>query len=235
VTLRLLTGGAWQVKMGGRCDPAQVGDVFLALPSEPIDFAQLDPEADWEWYEIQFNGEAAEELAGEFGVNRSYPVITPVRPRQTDRLFRHLYALMGQPDRNPNAAMSAVLRLAYCCGGETAAKRIPGETQGSSLVRRAITMLENDPSSQMNVKEIAQRLGVDRTTLGRAFKQHSGHGPHHFIDSYRQMKVTELLHHSTMSVEKIAAAAGFRDVKYFINWFRRRTGCSPGRFRRDAE
>lgn len=231
VTLRIVTGGRWRVWMCGKQTEAGYGDVFLALPSEPIEFRQQDENADWEWYELQFNGDAAETFVGEFGLRCDRPVVTPKKPRAAVRLFKYLYELMGREDREVNMAMAAVLRLTQCCGGTGPENGVYHLKSGPALVKRAITILENDPSSHLNVSEIAQRLGVDRTTLGRAFKTHTGNSPHHFIESYRMMKVRELLQNSTLPIHRIAAAAGFGEVKYFINWFHSRTGQAPGRWR----
>jgi len=233
ITLRILAGGRWSVKMSGGDYSAKRGDIFLALPGIHIVFAQHDPEIDWEWYELQFNGTAAENFVREFGVDEQHPVATPRQPEMAMQLFMDLQRLMGECRRNALEIMSTVFRLTLFCGNplvsqsETTAK-------AEDLMTQAITLLETDHTANLNVNDIAQRLGVDRSTLGRAFKNCGASTPHEILDYCRMLRVQDLLGSTGMRLAEIARVSGFRDEKYFISWFRRKTGMTPGKWRKKS-
>ncbi len=235
VTVRVIVDGRWLVRMAGVEAAARRGDLFLALPGEPIDFFQTDASSGWEWFELQFNGTAAERFVEEFGLSRLRPVATPRHPLKARKLFEALHDLMGRRDRAESRVMELLFQLINACGAAGASAGEVRRGSAGDLVRRATTLLETDSSPSMNVTQMAQRLGVDRATLGRAFKRETGDGPHQFIESYRMMRVRELLDTTALPVRAIANASGFADVKYFINWFRGKNKIPPGAWRRRGQ
>jgi len=234
VTVRLVTAGRWTVTMSGGRHPATAGDLFLALPGVAIEFRHDSPAETWEWYELQFSGDAAIRFVQEFGLSETLPVATPRNPAATRRIFRHLHRLLGSPERQPAAVMAWVFRLIQACG-PTAAGTGEEPDAAHRLVKQALTLQETDPSGHWNINDIAERLDVDRTTLGRAFKRVTGKGPHAFLDHYRLGHVKELLKSTDLSVAETAHATGFDDAKYFICWFKKKTGTPPARWRRKMQ
>ena len=231
ITLRIITAGKWVVKMSGQEHHLGYGDIFLALPGVYIEFGHHDSNANWEWYELQFNGNAAGEFIREFGVDESHPATRAKNLVEAIQGFKALHQMMGSQERTTSAIMDLVFRLTQLCGTPLSTAEEKKKAASEDLVIRAITLLETNPASDLNVNEMAQRLGVDRTTLGRAFKNHGNETPHDFLDAYRLIKVKELLENTAMTIAQIAHASGFRDEKYFISWFRRQTGKTPGKWR----
>ncbi|MFA5205501.1 MAG: AraC family transcriptional regulator, partial [Lentisphaeria bacterium] len=230
VTVRLVTAGRWTVTMSGGKHPAKVGDLFLALPGVPIEFRHDAPAETWEWHELQFSGEAATRFVQEFGLSEARPVATPRNPAAARRIFQRLHRLLGSPERQPAAVIAWVFRLIQACGRAAPAAAEPDPAR--HLVARAMTLLETAPANPWNVNAFAGRLGVDRTTLGRAFRRVTGKGPHACLDHYRLGQAKELLKHTDHSVAETAQAVGMGDAKYFISWFKKKAGAPPARWRR---
>ncbi len=235
ITLRIITSGKWQMKMCGGVYELAPGDIFLALPGIYIEFGHYSPVGNWEWYELQFNGGAAEEFIREFGVDKHHPVTQPRHPATAIRIFKKLHQMLGSPDRDVTTISSWFFRLTQHCGTLPPEKVAGPADTAEELVTRAITLLETDPSNHWNVNEIAQLLNVNRTTLGRAFKK-CGHGtPHEFMNTYRLIKVMDLLRNTSLTIAAIATASGFSNEKYFISWFRHQTGITPGKWRNQPD
>jgi len=83
----------------------------------------------------------------------------------------------------------------------------------------------------VNVKELAERCGVSRVTLFRAFKERFKCGPEDYLERARLAKAKELLSKSQASVSFIAKASGFRSAAYFNRRFRLLEGVGPKEFR----
>jgi len=124
--------------------------------------------------------------------------------------------------------MSAVFAFLSACGEQ----REPQLEGRSSLVRRAKLLYEAGLHAGNAVEKLSVQLGVERTTLYRAFKEELGISPHEYIDTLRRTRVEELLGQTDISISKAAAQAGFHDVKYFISWFKAKHGMSPGAWRK---
>ncbi len=231
VTLRYLVSGSWEVKMCGKTWQALPGNIFCAVPSEPLVFSQHD-KGEWEWLEIQFNGSFGEKFIGEFGLSPEHPVITPDNPEKAAEFFRQLYQLMDQPDRTIPYALELVFGLLEACRGKQNHNDASQQDAPKLLAARAVDYLESMPSAGKNVSELAEYFGVDRTTLGRAFRKHIGMSPHEYLDWFRMQRACELLGTTSLSVSEVGKRSGFSDVKYFIGWFKKHQGVTPGNYRK---
>lgn len=231
VTLRYIVKGSWQVKMCGVKQTAKPGDIFCALPSEHIIFEQVD-DCDWEWLEIQFNGSYAEKFIMEFGLSRKKLVITPSEPVKTMELFKKLYSLMAQNKRSIPEALALLFKLVETCSNNQTAYIEQADNSRKLLVTKAIDYLETMPSVGKNVSELAEQLGVDRTTLYRAFKEGTNQSPHKYIDRLKLERAEELLSSTNMTVAEVSRNSGFSDVKYFIGWFKKKKNTTPGSYKK---
>jgi len=70
--------------------------------------------------------------------------------------------------------------------------------------------------------------------LSRRFKELYGQTPIYFRDSLRIESACELLRGTHYSVGEIAVKCGFTDIYYFSKIFKKRTGKSPGEYRRNS-
>jgi AraC-like DNA-binding protein len=87
--------------------------------------------------------------------------------------------------------------------------------------------MEATPAYIGSIKQLAKSLGVERSTLYRAFKSQLGISVHDYVDRTRRARASELLLYSDMSNSEIAEILGFSNDKYFITWFKSTHGQSP--------
>ena len=229
VTLRIIEDGAWTIRMKNASHAARPGDIFCAMPSMPIEFS-VDGQGRWGWWEINFQGNEAERFLKEFGLGEEKPVITPLKPVEALRLFKSLHGQMKASKRSRGAFLSALFALIGACGASN-------EDISSSqvdLVTKAKLILESAPFVNRNIAELAEMLGIDRSTLYKAFKAETGLSPHEYTDTLRISRAKELLDGTKMPLSVIAAQTGFADVKYFIGWFKSKTASPPGAWRKNS-
>lgn len=230
VTLRMIVSGDWSMEMRGRRRRMSPGEMFCTMPSEPVEFRQLDEGAAWEWREMQFYGPEAERFLGEFGLSRERPSVRPRDPKRALKLFKETHMRMGEPGRSAPAMLATVFELVEACGRRRAesARRDPAR----GMVEVAKLQLQGSGFFvDVSVKELAARMGVERSTLYRAFKGETGLSPHEYIDHLRLVRAQELLGGTALPVSEVARQTGFSSAKYFIGWFKSKTGASPGAWR----
>lgn len=104
-------------------------------------------------------------------------------------------------------------------------------SDNQKLYEEAKILLDSQMENILTVDLLAERLGVNRSTLFRAFKNYGKISPKKYIDDIRFEKATELLIHSKMPISRIARACGFAEHHYFSNAFRKRFGLTPGEYR----
>jgi AraC-like DNA-binding protein len=94
---------------------------------------------------------------------------------------------------------------------------------------------------EQNIREIVisnQTLsnegGMSVNAYARLFKDQTGFSPRRYLSRMRIEKACNLLHHSELSIEQIAAACGFADRYYFTRVFSQTMQTSPGAYRKNS-
>jgi len=77
----------------------------------------------------------------------------------------------------------------------------------------------------------AHRLGYSERTLNRISREYAETTTKGMIDARVVLEAKRLLMHETTPVSAIATQLSFDDAANFSNYFRRRTGLTPGQFR----
>ncbi|WP_417067019.1 AraC family transcriptional regulator [Niveibacterium terrae] len=78
---------------------------------------------------------------------------------------------------------------------------------------------------------LAQRVGLSRWQLIRAFAAATGLTPHAWLLDQRVQRARELLREPGRSLSEIALTTGFADQSHFSRAFKARTAVTPGRYR----
>lgn len=229
ITLRLILRGTGWVEVAGRMQPAGAGALFCAVPGMLIRMGDSieDP---WEWQELQVTGESALAYIGSFGIDREHPLMQ-VRGWAAAAVFRRMVAYYVRPDRDPYFALSMLYEFAHACVPGHRETGFSDRRQG--LVSEAQLLLESQLELDFNVNGIARQLGVDRTTLLRAFRQYLNQTPLEYLQKCRLRRARELLASTDLPVRQVAQYSGFRNDKYFISSFKKDCGLSPGAWRNE--
>lgn len=100
------------------------------------------------------------------------------------------------------------------------------------LVVRALRYIRENALMGIDVDQVAEQLGCTARTLERRFRQAIGKSPVHELTEVRLKYAAELLRHSNMIIEAVAARSGFDSVSHFSMIFKKKTGLAPGEFRK---
>lgn len=103
------------------------------------------------------------------------------------------------------------------------------ETQ--SPVERAIDDLLTNPAASWSLKEVADRHGVSREHLTRAFVVRVGQAPATWLNQARVTKARTLLAQSDIPIGDIAVQAGFSSTHTMARLIKDATGLSPAHYR----
>ncbi|MFA6568232.1 MAG: AraC family transcriptional regulator [Victivallales bacterium] len=91
-----------------------------------------------------------------------------------------------------------------------------------------------DDNVERKVKLDRYCSGKHRSCAGmiRRFKKHFGTSPYDYLMQKRIEEARLMLRHSAFSVKEIASRLKFSDQYYFSNYFKRKTGMSPQKYRK---
>lgn len=96
----------------------------------------------------------------------------------------------------------------------------------------AITAVHNDPAYRWTLPELAERVGMSRSTFALKFKQTVGTSPMEYLTRWRMLLAGDRLANSTDPVSVIALSLGYESESAFSAAFKRVMGCSPRQYSR---
>lgn len=104
--------------------------------------------------------------------------------------------------------------------------------QEDTMIYRAICYMRNNYQSPIGPPEVARELNVSRRTLERRFARVLNQSVRDRIQLFRIEQAEELLVYTNDSVERIAEASGFGNLKQMLRAFVKYKGVSPGSYRK---
>lgn len=109
-------------------------------------------------------------------------------------------------------------------------------TEAHALLRvgHVIGALENDFAKDWKLEDLQQIAHMSRSNLMRVFREATGVAPIEYLLRLRIQKAMKLLRSTDLSVTEIALQTGFNDSNYFARQFRKITGCSPVKYRKET-
>ncbi|MBI5791285.1 MAG: helix-turn-helix domain-containing protein [Rhodocyclales bacterium] len=131
------------------------------------------------------------------------------------------------------AAEAAGFRPCLRCRPELA----PGfaVTEASAtLARAAARMIEDGIGTDLDLAQVAARIGVTDRHLRRIFAEEFGVTPIQFAQTHRLLLAKRLLTDTRMAVTEVAFASGFSSVRRMHALFAQRYGFSPGHLRKEG-
>lgn len=85
----------------------------------------------------------------------------------------------------------------------------------------------------LRMRELAAQCGLSEYYFQRIFKNILGHAPYEYLTILRVDGAKQLLASTDLPLALVAESVGYSDAKLLIENFRRHTGMTPARFRRD--
>lgn len=99
-------------------------------------------------------------------------------------------------------------------------------------VAKAIRFIRENACKEVNVDAVARASGMSRRGLEKKFQQLINRTPLEEIQEMRFRRVRQLLLETDYVLPQIAEIAGFQYQEYLVRFFKKRTGLTPGVFRR---
>ncbi|MBV9759419.1 MAG: helix-turn-helix transcriptional regulator [Acidobacteriaceae bacterium] len=188
---------------------------------------------------VSLDSECLEKVAEELGLHGSRPELVDrfqIRDPQIENICWALKAEIdaGYPsgrlflDSLATALAVALLRR------HSSLPAAPGTTSmgiSGRRLRRALAYIEDNLTTDLSLREIADIVGVSVSQLKRAFRQSTGVPVHQYVIQRRVERAKALLCGSSLSIKDVAHESGFAHQSHLANQMRRILGLSPKEIR----
>ena len=94
----------------------------------------------------------------------------------------------------------------------------------------ALGAMHEDPAHAWTLQELAERVGMSRSTFALKFKETVGTSPMEYLTRWRMLLAADRLTNSGDHVSVIALSLGYESESAFSTAFKRVMGCSPRQY-----
>ncbi len=207
----------------GKVYELKAHDAFLIYPDE-ITYYVADENDPWEYSWVEFSGTGVTRFLSATSFREDNPVVYSLEAAEKPIL--KLSQL--QPD-NPYEIIGCL----YSFLGAIATDKPKGGSLADEYVKAAVGYIHTFYyDTGINVTEISEYVGIDRSYLYRLFKEKMGVSPKKYIMEYKLKTAAKLLRETGLSVGQVALSTGFDDQLYFSTAFRSYYGVAPTKYRR---
>lgn len=146
-------------------------------------------------------------------------------------LALHIIARHGSPGEALRIAQVYLLKW-HSEGQLPYAALVRRQPHADAVVRRCEDWLAANFGRPDPVGQAVRRAGVPERTLKRRFKSATGSTLIERVQDLRVEQAKRLLEASEIAIDDVSAEVGYEDASFFRRLFKRRTGLSPGDYRR---
>jgi len=105
-------------------------------------------------------------------------------------------------------------------------------SSGNANMKRLLQYMEEHYAEPLSLTELARHFHFNPSYLSSFFSSHNDEGFVDYLQRLRIDKAAELLREGEATIAEIGARVGFSDHSYFTKVFKKHTGLSPSRYRR---
>jgi AraC-like DNA-binding protein len=206
------------------------GHAFLLFPEV---WHRYTPDSETGWHEhwIGFDGEIARRWEKHKFISAKNPALK-INAEDTvlatfSRVMQSVRASRPALQQIVAGAIANLVGLFYSAQQAQPA----AEMHNSNVIEIAIAQIQNDFAKELNMKALAQELGVSYSWFRSTFTAHTGLSPHQYLLELRIVRARHLLTETESAVKEIAIQTGFEDEHYFSRLFRQKLNYSPSEWR----
>ncbi|HEX3628029.1 MAG TPA: AraC family transcriptional regulator [Verrucomicrobiae bacterium] len=210
--------------------PIEAGHAFLLFPGVWHRYTP-DQEVGWHEHWIAFDGEIVRSWLRHRFISKKSPVVSI----STENALLAIFSRIMQAIRENRPALQQILGgatsglIGLLYSSQQAQPVI--DVQNATVIERAITRIQNEVERDLDMKLLAQELGVSYSRFRHRFTVHTGLSPHQYLLELRFVRARKLLAETELPIKEIAIRTGFEDVLYFSRVFRQRLNSTPSQWR----
>lgn len=215
--------GSGTYSVHGKVYNLKANDVFIIFPDE-ITYYVANEDDPWEYSWVEFNGTAVSKYLSATAFTPDAPIMYNVPAGEA-----HILELSQTEPNNPYDITGILYRFL----GTLVSDKPKSGSMADEYVKAAISYIHTFYYNRsINVEEISDYVGIDRSYLYRLFKEKMGVSPKKYIMEYKLKTAAKLLKETNLSVGQVALSTGFDDQLYFSTAFRSYYGVAPTKYRK---
>lgn len=209
------------------------GQGFLIFP-EQITTYYADQHSPWEYSWIEFDGLRVKEALSLTDFSLNHPIYHPHSKDLQEQMVKEMNYIISHPKESSFHLLGHLyLFFDYFIQSAKSTRLTQSSKMSDYYIQEAIHYMEQNFQNDISIEEIAAVCGINRSYLGKIFRNSIGRSPQEFLMNYRMVKAAELLKLTTLSIADIGTAVGYGNPLHFSRAFKNIYGVSPREWRNE--
>lgn len=200
---------------------------FLIIPGETT-YYEADAENPWEYCWIGFDGVDAKMILNNCGLNNESLIYSD---KSNGKLMTNFMELVGIYEHRDGNEYTILGQLYLCFSHMYSQTTNNYVHQNETHLEKALSYIHNNYVYDIQVKDIANYVGIDRTYLYKTFKLHKNMSPLEYLNDYRLNAAKQLLVETELNITEVLYSAGFNNTSSFYKHFKNDVNMTPLKYR----
>ena len=198
------------------------------IPAGVKAYYEADRDDPWSYMWMHLGGPKFLEIYKEAGLSESNPIF---KPKGGIDLFSPIFSAIENNSHNEYLCYAKLYELCdYLVNYSTSRTEVETDVQ-LDYVKKIIKYIRLKYCEQIQVSDIANACGLNRSYLTRLFKEATGSSVQNYLMTYRMKAAIKLMYNPDLSIQYISFAVGYGDVFTFSKAFKKMMGMSPSDYR----
>lgn len=207
------------------------GQGFMLFPGQ-INTYIADKQLPWEYMWIEFDGLRIKEALSVTDLCKDMPIYHSHSKELREKLADEMLYIVNHPHESSFHLIGHLyLFMDYLLQSAKSTKLVSSGRMSDYYIKEAINYIEQNFQNNISIEDIATVCGINRSYLGKIFRNSIGRSPQEFLMNYRMVKATELLKLTSLSIADISSAVGYENQLHFSRAFKNIYGVSPREWR----
>ena len=207
------------------------GQGFIIFPGQ-INTYIADKQLPWEYMWIEFDGLRIKEALSVTDLCKDVPIYHSHSKELREKLADEMLYIVNHPHESSFRLIGHLyLFMDYLLQSAKSTKLVSSGRMSDYYIKEAINYIEQNFQNNISIEDIATLCGINRSYLGKIFRNSIGRSPQEFLMNYRMVKATELLKLTSLSIADISSAVGYENQLHFSRAFKNIYGVSPREWR----
>lgn len=209
----------------------EAGQGFL-IPHEVKALYTADRNDPWSYFWLHIGGARLAEIWTKAGLSEDNPVfVSDVDSSPMPELYRDI---SEKRDRELYC-ISKLFEIMDHVTSTSVNRQLSRPNTQLDFVQRIIHIIQIKYSEPLQVTQIAELCGLNRSYMSRIFKDATGSSIQEYLMDYRMKKANRLLKETGESVQTISNLVGYKDIFTFSKAYKKVFGNSPSIYRAEQK
>ncbi len=219
--------GCGKYYANNRVYPVSKGQGFLIIPGETT-YYQADDNNPWEYCWIGFDGLDVKKILTSCGLDNNRLIFNDKSEGKLEETLMGLFDMYEDGHNNEYTILGQLyLCFSHMYNNPTNNPNLLWE----SYLEKALSYIHNNYVYDIQVSDIANHVGIDRTYLYKIFKAHKYMSPLEYLNNYRLNIAKSLLVETELNITEILYSSGFTNTSAFYKHFKKNIKMTPLEYR----